>query len=305
MHLTNLDDDIIRSIAIATKNIRCLGMISLVMFSRVCRHFHFLFLTLTKHAKERWVEGFCVSYTWKVPSFRGGCFTSRMYSPVFMSEHGHHWRLLFFDRGNHTESFGPSLYLDVANAAFLPKDWSRRTTFKVQFHHNEDKTRNIACPLTEITFCKSNRDWGYRVFVPFYEHDLFCDQFVDANGAVTISCEIHVEPILPSSIFATKTTGGVCTRTKTKCKKQILADFVQYEGAKCFSCTLCNSNSVFYNNNTLVCDFFHCLDTDQSICAASRVVQPDVDYSNDSAINAIDGLSLCRTTPKWKAPWHI
>ena len=299
MHLKNLDDDAIRSIATATKNIRCLGPISIVMFSRVCRHFHFLLLTLTKDAKERWVQGFCVSYMWKVP-FRDESSINRIYSPVFMSEHGHHWRLLFC-RG---ENFGPSLYVDVANAVFLPEGWTRKTTFKIQFH-NVDERKTLACPLTDIIFCKNNRDWGYRVFVPFYEHDLFCDDFVDANGAVTISCEIHVEPILPSSITSTKTTAKPCTRTETKCKKQTLTDFVRYEGAKCLSCTLCNSKVVFYNDATLICDLFHCLDTEQGICAASRVVQPDVNYSNDCAINTIDHLSLCRTTPKWEASWHI
>ena len=40
----------------------------------------------------------------------------KLYSPVFTSPHGHHWRLLLFCRGNGTNGTGPSFYLDVSNA---------------------------------------------------------------------------------------------------------------------------------------------------------------------------------------------
>lgn len=303
--LFNLDDDVIQSIGAAVENIRCLGSISIVMLSRVCRRFRALFQILSDNAKSRWMEGFSVFHTWKVPRFRDR--TERLYSPVFTTAHGHHWRLLLFCKGNGVAGVGPSVYLDVSNAIFLPEGWSRRSKFKLQFQHNVDETQNIITPPTDITFCKTNKDWGYRVFVPHFDYDSFCNNFVDADGAITICCEIHTDSIVPSSIIPRMKVCKPYTRATTYWKKQVLSEFLSRDDGRLF-CTLCEGQlSQRYGN--LICSSRHVHNANLGVCLVSRIVQPHVKCAKDATpltmTDGIDEYSLHPTLASREVVWRI
>ena len=61
--LVDLHDDAIHNIGVATAQIQCVGPISIVMFSRVCRRLYFLLKSIAKDAKQQWTDGFSARYT--------------------------------------------------------------------------------------------------------------------------------------------------------------------------------------------------------------------------------------------------
>ena len=278
-----LDDDVLRTIAATVKNIQFYGPISIVMLSRVCRRFYYLVRDMTLNTKHQWVEGFSASFTWKVDRFceRVG----DVYSPVFTSPHGHHWRLLLFFNGNGVTDCGPSLYLDISNADFLHVGWQRPTVFKLKFTHNMSQDADIVTPLTEITFSRLNRDWGYRVIAANFNHLSFCDNFVDKHGCLTVVCEVHTRPIVPSSVHS-KVFSKLL---EVQDKEQIVSNVLKR--AETFTCAFCKSQLV-KKFGQYVCAESNkdCLNAFYSL---SKVLQPDV--KKGTMLNAIDECCMYPT----------
>ena len=271
----DLDDDVLHAIAAAVKNIQFHGPISIVMLSRVCRRFHRLIRKLTLDTKNQWVQGFSASFTWKVERFRER--VGDVYSPVFTTPHGHHWRLLLFFNGNGVVDCGPSLYLDVPNAHFLHVGWQRATVFKLKIVHNASDLADIVTPTTEITFSQLHRDWGYKVLDPNFNHEMFCDNFLDAQGYLTVACELHVQPILPLFVVS-KVTSKLTWRRE---KWQILS--ICSKQTETFACAFCNSQLVVKSDRLTCTESNGVHDAFYSI---SKVLQPDV--RNGATLNAVD-----------------
>ncbi|WJX64627.1 ubiquitinyl hydrolase 1 [Trifolium repens] len=70
-------------------------------------------------------------FTWRIDGFSGRN-TITHYSDVFLVG-GFKWRVLIYPKGNNVKDY-LSMYLDVADSANLPNDWSSYALFRYSFN---------------------------------------------------------------------------------------------------------------------------------------------------------------------------
>ncbi|MFS7989857.1 putative ubiquitinyl hydrolase 1 [Helianthus anomalus] len=102
-------------------------------------------------------------FTWVIENFSRQ--NKRLYSDVF-TVGGYKWRVLVFPKGNNVEHL--SLYLDVADFATLPYNWSRYTIFNLSVV-NQLHSRYTVKKDAQHQFHGRESDWGFTSFMPLSE----------------------------------------------------------------------------------------------------------------------------------------
>nr|CAB3478443.1 unnamed protein product [Digitaria exilis] len=141
-------------------------------------------------------------FTWSIENFFKRN-VRKYYSDDFMVG-GYKWRVLVFPRGNNTDQL--SMYLDVADANFLPIGWSRYAQFSLAVINQLDSKMSLrkAKPIvlfdflsfffsTEAThhFNARESDWGFTSFMPLM------DLFDSSKGyVVNDKCIIEAEVVV-------------------------------------------------------------------------------------------------------------
>ncbi|KAL8214408.1 hypothetical protein R6Q57_003857 [Mikania cordata] len=103
-------------------------------------------------------------FTWAIENFSRQN-SKKLYSDVFVVG-GYKWRVLVFPKGNNVDHL--SMYLDVADFATLPYNWSRYAHFNlavVNQMHSKLTVRKDA----QHQFHGRESDWGFTSFMPLGE----------------------------------------------------------------------------------------------------------------------------------------
>ena len=300
MLFCDMEDDILLHIGDLVKKIQFIGPLSIVACSRVSWRLHTLFASKCHCARLRWQQGFLAKYTWKVEY---NIKVHHVYSPVFASEHGHHWRMLLFPNGNKISGRGPSLYLVVANAPFLPCGWFRQTAFKLIVHHNTHDKCNLVTSLTDICFCDKYQDWGYRMIVPQFTMEEFKRDYMCTDQSVRFSVEIHTRPYV-ANMHAIFDNLRLANEEKHRdWQDATLIKYMRYvERDTELTCTMCDLKLSNMCGYTFHCNSMHVHDMTVMARLLSRLLQPDVARSSDHAVFRNDVDQICaaqqlETTP--------
>ena len=187
-----LNEDALLSVAHALLRTRLFGPYGVVMLSRCNRFLHALLRQLSVEAEAAERSGWHAEYTWVIPDFSKLTTADpkpRVLSPSFSSAHGHQWRLLLFPAGNGVPHI--SLYLDVANAATLPDEWSRQASFSLRLHRQEGDGEDIVKD-TDHCFTTRAADWGFREVLSLER--LTSEQGWLVNDALKISVTVEASP---------------------------------------------------------------------------------------------------------------
>eukprot|EP00238_Polyblepharides_amylifera_P000665 CAMPEP_0196572050 /NCGR_PEP_ID=MMETSP1081-20130531/2168_1 /TAXON_ID=36882 /ORGANISM="Pyramimonas amylifera, Strain CCMP720" /LENGTH=1108 /DNA_ID=CAMNT_0041889233 /DNA_START=195 /DNA_END=3521 /DNA_ORIENTATION=- len=82
---------------------------------------------------------------------------------------GHNWRVMMFPKGNNAEHL--SLYLDVANSADLPYNWSHFASFKLSIRSHFKDVQPVTKDANH-QFTSRESDWGFTQFMSLADlHD--------------------------------------------------------------------------------------------------------------------------------------
>jgi len=295
MHFCDMEDDILQHIGDLVKNIQFIGPLSIVACSRVSWRLYTLFVSKCARTRLQWERGFLAKYTWKVEQFNTR--SNKMYSPVFTSGHGHHWRMLLFPKGNRIVARGPSLYLEVVNAPFLPCGWFRQAAFKMIVHHNANEKCNLVTNSTDICFCDKHQDWGYRMVVSQFTPEQFKCEYMCQDQSVTFSVEIHIQPYVANmnAIFESLRLANEVKHRDWQDGTLVkyMRHMVRNTELMCTMCDLKLSN--------MCGDYFHCNSMhthDMTLMARllSDLLQPDVAHFSDHAVfrNDVDQISAAQ-----------
>ncbi|XP_042437838.1 ubiquitin C-terminal hydrolase 13-like isoform X3 [Zingiber officinale] len=142
------------------------------------------------------------SFTWAISNF-SKLNTKKLYSDIFIVG-GYQWRVLIFPRGNNVEYL--SMYLDVADSANLPYDWSRYAQFGlsvVNQIHNKYSIRKD----THHQFNERESDWGFTSFMPLTEVNDPSRGFL-LNDTLVVEAEVIVKRIIDYWSYDSKKETG-------------------------------------------------------------------------------------------------
>ncbi|XP_074565109.1 ubiquitin C-terminal hydrolase 13-like [Curcuma longa] len=141
-------------------------------------------------------------FNWAISNF-SRLNTKKFYSDIFIVG-GYQWRVLIFPRGNNVEYL--SMYLDVADSANLPYDWSRYAKFGLSVInqiHNKYSIRKD----THHQFNERESDWGFTSFMPLTEVYDPSRGFL-LNDTLVVEVEVFVKRIIDYWSYDSKKETG-------------------------------------------------------------------------------------------------
>lgn len=146
-------------------------------------------------------------FKWTIESF-SKLKSEKHYSDVF-SVGGYRWRVLIFPNGNNVDHL--SVYLDVADSAFLPYGWSRYAKFSIAVIDQLDSNFNVR-EDTEHEFNKGEEDWGFTSFLPLSELHAPGRGYL-LNDACLVEADVAVHRVLDWR-HDSKRESSLCTTIK-------------------------------------------------------------------------------------------
>ncbi|KAF7818900.1 MATH domain and coiled-coil domain-containing protein [Senna tora] len=126
-------------------------------------------------------------FSWKIEKF-STLSPKKLYSPIF-TVGGYPWRILVFPNGNNMDYL--SIYLDAADAARLPRGWSRNATFTLAIINQVDSKMTVK-KVARHQFNARENDWGFTAFMPLSELRNLGSGYV-VNDTCIIDAEVSID----------------------------------------------------------------------------------------------------------------
>ncbi|KAJ4829155.1 ubiquitin carboxyl-terminal hydrolase 13 [Turnera subulata] len=141
-------------------------------------------------------------FTWRIDDF-SKIHMRKYYSDVFVAG-GYKWRVLIFPKGNNVESL--SMYLDVADASYLPYGWTRFAQFSLGVVNQLNPKLSVKKDA-QHQFNVRESDWGFTPFMPLHElYDPSRGYLV--NDTLIIEAAVLVHKVVDYSMYDSKKETG-------------------------------------------------------------------------------------------------
>ncbi|KAJ4832037.1 hypothetical protein Tsubulata_017764 [Turnera subulata] len=129
-----------------------------------------------------------VKFAWTITSF-SGLNKTKLFSNSFLAG-GCKWRILIFPKGNNVDCL--SMYLDVADSATLPENWSRHAKFTLVLVNQMHMKKTISKDF-DHRFNARESDWGCASFVPLTKLTKHGGGYL-VNDTIMVEAHVSLHP---------------------------------------------------------------------------------------------------------------